>query len=441
MDFFLLRVFLILILILLAGYLSAAEIAIATFGQNKIEDLKERNDKSVTAFEMIQAKSDSFFGMIQITTVLLIVAASILSFNLVLNFTTNLFEDSPINIISAHAVEIGILVSLLAVTILVVIFGNLIPKAIGFRYAEKIGKSSVNLLLFFTRLYEYPVKWITGLSNLILKPFNEKTSFAQTRFSEDEIRIIISEGVKSGALNETEQEIIENVFEFNDLRAHEVMIPRTEMVAFELVEDISEIKEDVIRSTHSLIPVYEKTIDNIVGVLHTKDFMRMLIDSRPVKLNSLIRPAYFVPESKLISEILKEMQKRGERLAIVMDEYGGTEGVITMEDIIEEIVGEFTENGNAVDKEYSRLADGKYYVLGSMSIDHFNEVFNHNLPESEEYNTVAGFIADSTGKILNAGETFSYEGLNFELIKKLRQKMVQFRVYSEDGQFAESVET
>jgi putative hemolysin len=441
MDLFLLRVILIFLLILLSGYLSAAEIAIATFGQNKIEELKERGDRSVAAFEMIQAKSDSFFGMIQITTVLLIVAASILSFNLVLNFTTGIIEDSPINIIAVYAVEIGIILSLVVVSFLVVIFGNLIPKSLGFKYAEKIGKSSVNLLLFFTRVYEYPVKWVTSFSNLILKPFNEKTSFSQTRFSEDEIRIIISEGVKSGALNETEQEIIENIFEFNDLRAHEVMIPRTEMVAFELVEDISEIKEDVIRSSHSLIPVYEGSIDNIVGVLHTKDFMRMLIESSKIKLNNLIRPAYFVPESKLISEILKEMQKRGERLAIVMDEYGGTEGVITMEDIIEEIVGEFTDsNGNGT-KDYSRLPDGKYYVLGSMTIDHFNEIFNHDLPSSEEYNTVAGFIADSTGKILNTGETFNYDGLNFELIKKLRQKMVQFRVYSEDGKFAETIES
>jgi putative hemolysin len=437
MDFFLLRVILIFLLILLSGFLSAAEIAIATFGQNKIEELKERNDKTAAAFEMIQLKSDSFFGMIQITTVLLIVAASILSFNLVLNFTTSLIEESPINIISLYSVEIGVIVSLMAVTFLVVIFGNLIPKSLGFKYAEKIGKSSVNLLLFFTRIYKYPVKWITAFSNLILKPFSERTSFSQTRFSEDEIRIIISEGVKSGALDQTEQEIIENIFEFNDLRAHEVMIPRTEMVAFELVEDISEIKEDVIRSAHSLIPVYEGNVDNIVGVIHTKDFMRMLIESKPVKLKSLIRPAYFVPESKLISEILKEMQKRGERLAIVMDEYGGTEGVITMEDIIEEIVGEFIDNGTET-KDYSRLPDGKYYILGSMTIDDFNDTFNHDLPYSEEYNTVAGFIADRTGKILNTGETFIHEGLNFELIKKLRQKMVQFKVYSEEGNFGES---
>ncbi|RPI66426.1 MAG: HlyC/CorC family transporter, partial [Ignavibacteriales bacterium] len=426
MDYFLLRILVVLILIFLAGFLSAAEIAIATFGQNKIEELKEKKDKIAEAFEDIQKRSDSFFGTTQITYILLIVISSIISFNLIFYYIATLFAGSEINFFSEFSMEIGIIISLLAVTFLVVIFGNLIPKSLGFRFAEKIGKSTVKPLLLLTKIFEYPVKWITSFSNLMLKPFNERTSFSQTRFSEDEIRIIISEGVKSGALNETEQEIIENVFEFNDLRAYEVMIPRTEMISLGIVEDIKEITEEVIKSAHSLIPVYEENVDNIIGVLHTKDFMRTLIEEKPVKLRTLVRPAYFVPESKLISEILKEMQKRGERLAIVMDEYGGTEGVITMEDIIEEIVGEFTNNNDKESSDYSRLADGKFYVLGSMMIDDFNETFNINLPESDEYNTVAGFIADKSGRILNTGDIVQHEDLVFELIKKLRQKMVQF---------------
>lgn len=131
-----------------------------------------------------------------------------------------------------------------------------------------------------------------------------------------------------------------------------------------------------------------------------------------------MRPAYFIPDSKIISDVLKDMQKQGERLAIVTDEYGGTEGVITIEDILEELVGELKDKTKVELKEYTKLPDGKFIVLGSMFIDEFNKIFNHDLPESEEYNTVAGFIADSTGKILNAGETFIYNDITFELIKK-----------------------
>jgi putative hemolysin len=259
--------------------------------------------------------------------------------------------------------------------------------------------------------------------------------------SEDEIRVIISESVKSGTLNKTEQEIIENVFEFNDLHANEVMIPRTEMSAIELIEDRTEIMKYITKTGHSLLPVFENSLDNIVGVLHTKDFIRSIAEEIQIDVKSLIRPAYFVPETKLISEILKEMQKRGERLAIVTDEYGGTEGVITMEDILEEIVGDLGDVSESEVKNYSRLQDGKYYILGSMNISEFNEIFNIDLPESDEYNTVAGFISYNTGKILNVGESFEYNSLIFELIKKIRQKMVQFRVFSNEAVFLSKVET
>ena len=258
--------------------------------------------------------------------------------------------------------------------------------------------------------------------------------------SEDEIRVIISESVKSGTLNKTEQEIIENIFEFNDLHANEVMIPRTEMSAIEMVNDKSEIMKYIIKTGHSLLPVYEDSLDNIVGVLHTKDFIKSMAEEAIGDIKSLVRPAYFVPETKLISEILKEMQKRGERLAIVTDEYGGTEGVITMEDILEEIVGDLGDTSQSEIKNYSLLPDGKYYILGLMDISEFNEIFNIDLPESDEYNTIAGFISYNTGKILNVGESFEHNSLTFELIKKIRQKMVQFRVYSNDSTFLAKTE-
>ncbi len=241
-------------------------------------------------------------------------------------------------------------------------------------------------------------------------------------------------------MNETEKEIIENIFEFNDLRANEVMIPRTEMVALEFIENQQEITDEVIKTGHSLIPVYEESIDNIIGVLHTKDVMKTIIQNKNVELKNLIRPAYFIPETKLISEILAEMQSRGERLAIVTDEYGGTEGLITVEDILEEIVGEFKDNPKSEIKDFYRLPDGKFYILGSMSIDDFNEIFNIELPKSDEYNTVAGFVSDQTGKILNTGEIYNFENLRFELIKKIRQKMVQFKVNATEGLFFEKTD-
>ena len=435
MDLLIIEAVIVVILILLAGVLSAADIAIATFGTNKIEELKEKHDKASELFESIQKDPNSFYGTIQISANLLMVASAVVGFHLFMRLFYKVFYGDAIHSLDIYSELLAGISSVLLISFLIILFSLLIPKALGFKYSEKIGRTFILPLMLLSKIIKYPVKIITWLANLILIPFNEGTNFYQTKMSEDEIRVIISESVKSGTLNKTEQEIIENIFEFNDLHANEVMIPRTEMSAIELVNDKSEIMKYIIRTGHSLFPVYEDSLDNIVGVLHTKDFLKSIAEEVQIDIKSLIRPAYFVPETKLISEILKEMQKRGERLAIVTDEYGGTEGVITMEDILEEIVGDLGDTSQTEVKNFSLLPDGKYYVLGSMDISEFNEVFSIDLPESDEYNTVAGFISYSTGKILNIGESFEFNSLTFELIKKIRQKMVQFRVYSNSNSF------
>ena len=409
-----------------------------SFGKNKIEELKEHKDKTASAFESIQKEPNFFFGTIQIITTLCLFSSAMLTLIIFTELLNPLLRNTGILLISKYSIYISFLLGLILVSFLTLVLGILVPKAIGFKYSERIGKSSIKFTLMLTSLFRLPVKIVTNVSNYFIKPIKEKTDFSQTRFSEDEIRIIISEGVKTGAIDETEHEIIENIFEFNDLRANEVMIPRTEMIAIEMIEDTDVLIKEIVKINHSLIPVYKESIDNIIGVLHSKDFMKSFISGNPVIVKSLIRPAYFIPETKLISEILKEMQNRGERLAIVTDEYGGTEGVITIEDILEEIVGDIWDNTKVEVKDYSKLPDGKYYILGSITIEDFNESFNIKIPVSDEYNTLAGFIADKSGKILNNGEVYEYGDLVFELIKKIRQKMVQFRVFSKNDSFFEN---
>ncbi|MGE5435879.1 MAG: hemolysin family protein [Syntrophothermus sp.] len=420
----------ILLLILLAGYLAAAEVSIASFGANKIEEMKERGDKLAKYFENIQTISNYFFGAIQITTILFLVLASMLTFDLVhrILLFTNWLPD--------HRKIASLVVASIIVVPLIIVITTLIPKSIGYKYSEQIGRFSVRTFLLITKVYKLPVTLVNSMANWILMPFNEKTNFTQTRFSEDEIRIIISEGVKSGALNETEQEIIENIFEFNDLRANEVMLPRTEMIAIDIEDNIDNIKKIVLEENISHIPVFRESFDNVIGVLNTKTFLRALIEKEEkINLEKIIEPAYFIPESKLISEVLKEMQEKGERIAIIMDEYGGTEGIITIQEIVREIVGEIGEHNDEDEKEYYKIEEGIYLVLGSMFIEDFNNVFNMDLPLSDEYNTVAGFISDMTGKILEEGERAKFSNLNFELTVKERQKMVQFKVWSDSGSF------
>ena len=429
------ELFLVFVALLFINFiLTAAEIALASFGETKIEELKQKQDKDVPYFEKLNENEEQVYSSIQLTSKFLIVLISVIGY---LIFSSWIYNQTLIITGSLNFLDtaITIFITSIVITVIILVLNVLVPKAIAYRYADTIGKRSIKVILLLSKALKLITTSITAISNLILLPFKEKINFSQERPTEDEILDIISDGVKSGTIDEADQQIIENIFEFNDLKADEVMIPRTEMIAISLNEENEKSINSIIKSGHTLVPVFENSLDNIVGILHTKDVMRSIIEKQNISIKSLIRPAYFVPETKLISEILKDMQKQGERIAIVTDEYGGTEGVITMEDILEEIVGEIKDKTKSEIHNFSKLPDGKFYVLGNMDIDEFNETFNFKLEESDEYNTVAGYIADKTGKILNAGEKYEINGITFELIKKIRQKMVQFRVFDDSGTF------
>ncbi len=439
MSLYIVELVVFIISVFFAGLITAGEIALSSFGENKIDELKERGDNIWQKFQIVHKNPEPYYGTIHLLYLIFIISSVVFGFllsakliNPDITEPTVGFYDNSFRLIISFVLTIVTIASLLT------IFSYLIPKALGFKYSNFLGRIFVVTLIPVSKLFIVPARLLNKISDIILLPFKERTNFAQTKPSEDEILDIIADGVKSGAIDEKEEEIIQNIIEFNDLKAGEVMVPRTEMISIDINESDEKLLKGIILKGHTLIPVYEDSIDNIVGILHSKDVIKLLIESGSISsIKNLIRPAYFIPETKLISEILTEMQQRGERLAIVSDEYGGTEGVITIEDILEEIVGEIKNDSITEQKEYYKFPDNKYFVLGSMQITDFNEVFNLSLPESDEYNTIAGFIAEQSGKILSLNETVEYENVKFELIKKIRQKMVQFKIYSEVKEFKE----
>jgi putative hemolysin len=439
MSLYIVELVVFIISVFFAGLITAGEIALSSFGENKIDELKERGDNIWQKFQIVHKNPEPYYGTIHLLYLIFIISSVVFGFllsakliNPDITEPTVGFYDNSFRLIISFVLTIVTIASLLT------IFSYLIPKALGFKYSNFLGRIFVVTLIPVSKLFIVPARLLNKISDIILLPFKERTNFAQTKPSEDEILDIIADGVKSGAIDEKEEEIIQNIIEFNDLKAGEVMVPRTEMISIDINESDETLLKGIILKGHTLIPVYEDSIDNIVGILHSKDVIKLLIESGSISsIKNLIRPAYFIPETKLISEILTEMQQRGERLAIVSDEYGGTEGVITIEDILEEIVGEIKNDSITEQKEYYKFPDNKYFVLGSMQITDFNEVFNLSLPESDEYNTIAGFIAEQSGKILSLNETVEYENVKFELIKKIRQKMVQFKIYSDIAEFKE----
>jgi len=439
MNLFFIELVLFIGSVFLAGLITAGEIALSSFGENKINELKERGDSIWQKFHTVHKNPEPYYGTIHLLYLTFIISSVVFGFLLSAKLINPGITDPKVGFYDdSLRLIISFILTIISIASLLTIFSYLIPKALGFKYSNFLGRVFVITLIPVSKLFIIPAKLLNKLSDFILLPFKEKTNFAQTKPSEDEILDIIADGVKSGAIDEKEEEIIKNIIEFNDLKAGEVMVPRTEMISIDINESDENLLRNIILRGHTLIPVYEDSIDNIIGILHSKDVIRLLLESGSItSLKNLIRPAYFIPETKLISEILTEMQRRGERLGIVSDEYGGTEGVITIEDILEEIVGEIKSDTINEQKEYYKFPDNKYFVLGSMQINHFNEVFNLSLPESDEYNTIAGFIAERSGKILSLNETVEFEGVRFELIKKIRQKMVQFKIYSAENEFRE----
>lgn len=427
--------FILLIFLLIINFLlSVSEIALGAFGENKIGELEENNDPDAKIFQKFYNMQDEVYGSLNFLYTTNLIIISIIGYLIINDYFFNfLLQYEGLQDV---ALILSIIITALTLTFIVLVFNVLIPKSIAFKYSEYIGRKSVRKVLFLSKLLSPFSELAALIANLFLKPFKEKTGFSETKPFEDEILDIISDGVKSGTVDKTEQEIIENIFETTDLTVEKIMIPRTEMVALDILDDNQVNIQKIIQTGHTLIPVYEKSIDNIIGVLHTKDLMKVSISGEKIDFLKLMRPAYFVPENKLIIQTLKEMQKQGQRVAIVTDEYGGTEGMITMEDILEEIIGEIRTDGKEF-SEYNKGTDGKYYVLGTMNISDFNEVFNYKLPESDDYYTVAGFVAAKSGMILNPGDQFEFDDLVFELIKKIRQKMVQFRIYSKNSDFGE----
>jgi putative hemolysin len=433
MNLFFVELILFIVSVFFAGLIMAGEIALSSFGENKIEELKERGDSIWQKFYIVHKNPEPYYGTIHLLYLTFIISSVVFGFLLSAKLINPGIAEPKVGFYDDSVrLVISFILTIIFIASLLTICSYLIPKALGFKYSNFLGRLFVITLIPVSRLFIFPARLLNKTSDFILLPFKEKTNFAQAKPSEDEILDIIADGVKSGAIDEKGEKIIQNIIEFNDLKAGEVMVPRTEMISIDINETDENLLRNIILKGHTLIPVYEDSIDNIVGILHSKDVVRLLLEAGSISsIKNLIRPAYFIPETKLISEILTEMQKRGERLAIVSDEYGGTEGVITIEDILEEIVGEIKNDAITEQKEYYKFPDNKYFVLGSMQITDFNEVFNLALPESDEYNTVAGFIAEQSGKILSLNETVEYEGVKFELIKKIRQKMVQFKIYSD----------
>jgi CBS domain containing-hemolysin-like protein len=337
---------------------------------------------------------------------------------------------TALGIVSAQTIQgIAFVLSYGILTFLHIIIGELGPRFLALQYPESTALLISLPLQLFYRIFR-PFIWLLNNSaNVLLRSFGiNPVQRSELVHTAEELEMMVYEGARHGVLDKTEQELISSIFEFSETTAREVMVPRTEVVAVNITTPRERLIRIVTEEGYSRLPVYRDSIDNVVGIVYTKDLISLLEHRELIVLQDIVRPPYFVPGSIRISELMRNLQQQKIHLAVVVDEFGGTLGIITMEDILEEIVGEIHDEYDEVLKDVELSADGSSLVNANMTIRRFNEKFGTEIPEDADYETLNGFLFKVTGGIPELQQVIPYASLTFTVMKKSPRRVRQLRV-------------
>ena len=391
------QIAILVILIGLNAFFAASEIAFIALNDTKIEKQAKEGNKKAKQIEKMLETPSKFLSTIQIGITL----AGFLSSA----FASDAFASKLAPVLN-NMIPIGINIwqniSILIITIILsfftIVFGELVPKRLAMKHYEKIAFATIGIIRTISIITAPFVKLLSVTTNAISKIFGVGENEEEI-VTEEESKMMVDQGKEDGTIQEDEKEYINNVFEFNDIVASEIMTHRTDMFAVDINTGANELLEEIIKDDckHSRIPVYDETVDEIKGILYVKDIIKN-IGKKTFKIKNIMKEAYFVSQNKLINELFKEMQKNKKQMAIVVDEYGGTAGLITMEDILEEIVGDIFDEYDEFEEEYEKIDDKTYIISGKMPIYDVNKLLNSNIPEGD-YDTLSGYLQEELGRI------------------------------------------
>ena len=391
------QIIVLIILIALNAFFAASEIAYIALNDAKIEkQAKEGNKRAQQIQKMLETPS-KFLSTIQIGITLAGFLSSAFASDAFASRLAPILNDlMPIGIVAWQ--NISIIIITIILSFFTIIFGELVPKRLAMKHYEKIAFATIGVIKTISVITAPFVKLLSVTTNAISKIFGVGENEEEI-VTEEEIKMMVDQGKEDGTIQEDEKEYINNVFEFNDITASEIMTHRTDIFAVDINTSPAELLEEIIKDDckHSRIPVYDETIDEIKGILYVKDIIKN-ITKKTFKIKNIMKEAYFVSQNKLINEIFKELQKSKKQMAIVIDEYGGTSGLITMEDILEEIVGDIYDEYDDIEEEYEKIDDKTYIVSGKMPIYDVNKLLNSNIPEGD-YDTLSGYLQEELGRI------------------------------------------
>ncbi|PLX23272.1 MAG: hypothetical protein C0600_15275 [Ignavibacteria bacterium] len=423
-----LDVLLFLASLFLATVVSVAEFAITSASRSTLDQLIEDGEDGARAALRLKEHDEDVQGTAQIATIFLVLFSALILAPYVGHWVHQLFEADGSGWISPLLRVTGSFLVAGALTGFFLVGVHLFAKGIGEKYGDAIVLRFSGGMYLLSRLLHIPQRLLIISANLFLRPFRGKARFSEAVTTEENLLDILEEGAKTGLLDQTEHELIESIFQFTDTTAREIMIPRTDMVGVDINMPATKVLERFIEQGFTRMPVYNESLDDILGIIYAKDVISLVEHRHLIILQDIIRPPFVVPETKPISELLREFQFKRLHMAIVVDEFGGTEGLITMEDILEEIVGEIRDEYDDEEIPYERLPGGGIEVEAMVNISDFNSYADFTIPDSDDYDTVGGFVTTLLGRIPDQGDVVPYPpSMQIEIVGAEERRVTRVR--------------
>lgn len=403
------EIILIMILVVLNGIFSAGEMAIVSSRKSKLKELlKNKKEKRAETLLFMKENPEKFLSAVQIGITLFGTLASAIGGALAVNYIKPLIHEIPYVGVFGDTISLVLVVVIL--TYLFLVIGELVPKYIGMNYKEKVALWIVPVFELTSRFFFVFVNFLSLSTMFVVRGLSLKKG--EEHVGESEIKILLEEGRRKGVFDETEEKLIHGVFEFSDRSVKEVMVPRPNIYSIDADDSTEEILKYIVENEFSRYPVRKGSLDSIIGLVFHKDIAKQIWLQKPIQLEKILKKPFFVPDTMEVSLLLKEMQKRRQHLAIVVDEYGTTVGIVTLEDIMEEIFGEIMDETD-VDDRIERLKDGSIIIDASYSVRDLNIRLDIDIPESPDYETLGGFILDRLQGMARGGEMIDHGKYRF----------------------------
>ncbi len=406
----------------------AAEFAIVKVRASQIEIQAKTGSSVAKMAKHITSHLDGYLAATQLGITLASLGLGWVGEAVMTKVVVDFLSLFNIELTSSFATNMGHVLAFAIITVLHIVFGELAPKSIAIQ--QPVGTTMfISVPLRFFYVIFRPIIWLlNGFANFLLRLLGFGGNLNDTHHSSEELQYLLDQGKESGALNMLEHELIKNVFDFNERIVKNIMVPRTKISAVEVDSPKEELLHTIISEGYSRVPVYDGSIDKIVGMVHAKDLLPFLIDKKELELKNIIRKPYFIPETKKINDLMSEFQLKRIQIAVVLDEFGGTSGIVTLEDIVEELVGEIQDEYDEEKPIVQQVSETEFIVDASASLHDVNEFLPLELPVSTDYDTISGLVSELFDKIPDVGEKKHFYGYDFTILKKTEQNIESVKI-------------